>query len=551
MASRKRLEYDLTANDNASAAFRKVADEGAKSNAKIESTSADATKQLGLLGSAAAALGPAAIPAGAAMAGALIGIAPIAGVAYLALKGIENQYKSGKLAGTQFGQNVAQLKTEITGLETVAAKNVMSGLNTGLLGVHGLMPMVNRDVGIYSKQLGDIIGHVGPGLVALFLRLTPLFQGIGDQLVHGSVAFEHWAATSMSVEKFSAYAQQELPVVESILKNLVVTVMHLVEGIAPMGGHSLSIINLFSSALAHLPVGVVKLLVPALIGLKVASTAAAAVDNLTGALRRNVAAEGAATVASGRLVAAEGAATAESGRLTAASGLLADTLSTGLNPAIAATIGMYYLLGPVLDKVSGNTGTFSDQLNTLRGKTLDAIPGFAYFDNSAAAMAAQARIADGTVRSLGGALDGVPRTVASNIQVHTGSALFQIAQLQSAINALHGGSVTEYLNYVNTYYSIQAGSGGPTGEHSGPGRAGGGTVRAGMAYTVGEYGQETFVPDVNGRIVPNSRHGGGDTYNLTINAQGSVDHAAARQIAIALSRLANSGNKFPWAKAII
>lgn len=55
----------------------------------------------------------------------------------------------------------------------------------------------------------------------------------------------------------------------------------------------------------------------------------------------------------------------------------------------------------------------------------------------------------------------------------------------------------------------------------GPARAGGGPVRAGALTPVGERGPELFVPEVNGRIIPNhklagvmsGRGGGGVTVN--------------------------------------
>jgi hypothetical protein len=58
------------------------------------------------------------------------------------------------------------------------------------------------------------------------------------------------------------------------------------------------------------------------------------------------------------------------------------------------------------------------------------------------------------------------------------------------------------------------------------GRAMGGSVRAGQAYTVGEFGKETFIPNTNGQIVPNSRLGGGNT---TINLNGIIDAESARR----------------------
>lgn len=66
--------------------------------------------------------------------------------------------------------------------------------------------------------------------------------------------------------------------------------------------------------------------------------------------------------------------------------------------------------------------------------------------------------------------------------------------------------------------SLFGGSGGgipfnPTG------RASGGQVKRGVAYTVGESGRETFVPTTSGRILPHGR-GGGSTSVVIINNSG-------------------------------
>lgn len=57
------------------------------------------------------------------------------------------------------------------------------------------------------------------------------------------------------------------------------------------------------------------------------------------------------------------------------------------------------------------------------------------------------------------------------------------------------------------------------------GRASGGSVSAGTAYTVGEFGKEVFVPSTNGRIIPNDQLGG----NVTINLNGIIDAESARR----------------------
>lgn len=57
------------------------------------------------------------------------------------------------------------------------------------------------------------------------------------------------------------------------------------------------------------------------------------------------------------------------------------------------------------------------------------------------------------------------------------------------------------------------------------GRASGGMVSAGTAYTVGEFGKEVFVPNTNGTIIPNNELGG----NITINMNGIIDGESARR----------------------
>lgn len=67
----------------------------------------------------------------------------------------------------------------------------------------------------------------------------------------------------------------------------------------------------------------------------------------------------------------------------------------------------------------------------------------------------------------------------------------------------------------------------------GGGKADGGAVNAGTAYMVGERGKELFVPQTDGRIIPNDRlgMGGGVVNNISINVSGALDReGVARQI---------------------
>jgi len=76
-------------------------------------------------------------------------------------------------------------------------------------------------------------------------------------------------------------------------------------------------------------------------------------------------------------------------------------------------------------------------------------------------------------------------------------------------------------------YNAQVGSHREFDQPSNPHKAAGGPVSAGMAYTVGELGEETFVPATNGTIIPHGAMGG---INVTVN--GVTDpHDIARKIA--------------------
>lgn len=55
----------------------------------------------------------------------------------------------------------------------------------------------------------------------------------------------------------------------------------------------------------------------------------------------------------------------------------------------------------------------------------------------------------------------------------------------------------------------------------------GGPVSRGVPYIVGERGAEMFVPNANGRIIPNhrlGRLGGGNTFNLTVYSNATTEH---------------------------
>lgn len=237
------------------------------------------SKSTHLLSTALLSIGATAVPVAGVAAGALIGLGAAGAVALVGILGIVGAMKQGTALGKQYQAAFKPLVTEFGLLKQIAARGLFDGLNSGVKSLKPLFPVLNRDVALFSSQMGQVVGHAGPGLVALFTRLNPLFASIGDQLVHGSKGFEEWAKSSQSVGRFVAYVQTTLPQVEQTVGSLITTVSHLAIAAEPFGGTTLTAIRLFSSAINAIPIGVLQTVVPLLLGLKVGNTIANGLNN--------------------------------------------------------------------------------------------------------------------------------------------------------------------------------------------------------------------------------------------------------------------------------
>lgn len=106
-----------------------------------------------------------------------------------------------------------------------------------------------------------------------------------------------------------------------------------------------------------------------------------------------------------------------------------------------------------------------------------------------------------------------------------------LSRAKGALDALGGignllttGQISpqQLFDAIGAEISNNGGQGGATGANAYNavagkiGKAGGGGVFAGIPYTVGERGAETFVPSVNGSIIPAGAGGGG----MVVNVQG-------------------------------
>lgn len=99
----------------------------------------------------------------------------------------------------------------------------------------------------------------------------------------------------------------------------------------------------------------------------------------------------------------------------------------------------------------------------------------------------------------------------------------------SGVNYTTGPSAAPGDNFMNWY-------------NSRPGRASGGQAMRNVPVKVGEDGEELFVPDTNGEIIPNHRLGGITIQQMTINASSEEGgRAAARGFREELNMLMQAG----------
>jgi hypothetical protein len=142
----------------------------------------------------------------------------------------------------------------------------------------------------------------------------------------------------------------------------------------------------------------------------------------------------------------------------------------------------------------------------------------------------EARIKIGLLQ---GAISNMPKDVQQRIHqaILTGDWQGALNLMQSEIN--HSGGLTVRVNAVagNTT-AARAALGASFGARPSVARAGGGPVKKGEPYWVGEQGPEPFIPDQNGTIVPHGAATGRGAavpvinYYLTVNAGLGTNPAA-------------------------
>lgn len=272
------------------------------------------------------------VPAATAMAGGVLAIGSavvgLGAAGVLAFKGITAEIKAGTAQGNAYLGLWRQTQGVLTTLERTASHGVFGGLSRGVNTLQMQLPAINNEIRTSSTLLGNIGSHVVGGLVALFRDFGPLI-GTAEKYVDSlAQRFQSWAA-GPGGHRFASTLLTDFHHLVPLLQQLLPLVMNLLSGANTAGLGAVDTLTLFSTAINHIPVGLLKAGVVAYIAFRAAVAVTTSLNAATAALTRFAAAEDAAAGA--------GAARGARGLAAASAGLLGR-----IAPLAAAYIGLTF-----------------------------------------------------------------------------------------------------------------------------------------------------------------------------------------------------------------
>jgi hypothetical protein len=227
----------------------------------------------------------AAIPAAVGLSAAFAGLGGVLGGGLLAFIGIKREMKQGSELGQAYSKAFQPVISEFTALTQLAATETLTGINKAVQESRRYFPALASAVAALSKDFGDIVGNVGPGLVALLVKLAPLAESVGTKIVAASGGFATWAQHTPAIANFAAAAQKELPIVASTLGDVAKAIGKIVVAAGPLGGVTLTAISGIARAISSMPIGLLQVLVPLIIGFKLALRGFDIARDIAGGLR--------------------------------------------------------------------------------------------------------------------------------------------------------------------------------------------------------------------------------------------------------------------------
>jgi hypothetical protein len=537
---------------------------------KIDHLSVTAKKSTSGLLAAAAALAPALVPIGAVAAGAALALGGLGAAGVLALSGINQEMKQGTPLGSQYLLMTNILKTNLAQLQHTAAGGVLTGFKSALTKIQPLMPAINSEIKTLAEKFGDIASHVLPALVTLFIKAGPLmntFAGYADTL---AAKFQAWANNTDAPSRFLKYAADNAPAVGKTLEDVAKAIEHLVVGLGPLGGLSLSSIGAFARFANMIPLPVLKILAPTIAGIIVATklwtTAQAALDaalaaNPVGLVVLGLVALGAALTALWIKWDKVWTFMAHHKAFAIITGVTLGLMA----PFLAVAVGLEALAKKwhtIWDTIAHATKVaaltiaigftqylevpFLNVLGTIVHAAAVAFGGLP-FGIGKALKAADKNFKDFR-KSVDNSLSGL------KVDLDTEQAKKRLGKFAHDWALLHNKQIT-LSTYIQRVILPEVRT--PSGSHDSRIRDAGGPVTKGEPYLIGlNKRPEIFIPGQSGRIVPignasTAGLGAGTTVYVTVNAGIGTDvNAVGRGIAGALEKHVAAGGTVVMAKGI-
>ncbi|TIH33676.1 hypothetical protein [Subtercola vilae] len=212
---------------------------------------------------AVAALVPLASPLAAGAIGIAGALAGMGAAGVLAIFGIKAAMAEGSAEGVAYSSSLKTLKSDFNTLAQTSAVQFLSSFQQMTATANNAMPVLNHEISQFSGLLGRTTVNLFSGAVTSLITLNPLLLTAGAYIEGLSAKFRAWTSGG-GLEKFTAYAMQNLPTVEAVLGALATAVMHILEALAPMGAVGLTVLGGISNAIASIPVEVLGALISAI-----------------------------------------------------------------------------------------------------------------------------------------------------------------------------------------------------------------------------------------------------------------------------------------------
>lgn len=184
-----------------------------------------------------------AIPLGAALIGIAGGFVALAGTGVVAVKGIQDAMTNGTAEGKRYQDGLTTIKGIFDDISKSAASKLLGDFDKAIA-------LIAKDAAPLTKEVNGFVGPLGnislTGLNAVLNAmpiLNPLFQAGAAAIGSLVKDFDKWVNDG-GLQKFVAYAQKNLPAIETMFKDIGTDVGLITQALSYVGPVIVQIITI-------------------------------------------------------------------------------------------------------------------------------------------------------------------------------------------------------------------------------------------------------------------------------------------------------------------